>query len=168
MLFWRRKNALGNAKKWKFSLGSGTSSWCSPCVAQRNKIEPWVSQHTHSESLFEMSVLQMQSEALQRVWRQRGEKWRRNHFRPQFSVSEFFENWCADQLGRVHWQLCYSLFWCEPRRASYGARKSEMSKKCRIFFNITYAIVQFGKFCGWFWKPKPSPFHWCMRSYDTP
>ena len=164
MLFWRRKNALGKCKKVKFSLGSRTSSCCSPCVAQRNKIEPWVSQHTHLESLFEMSVLQMQSEALQGVWRRRGEKCRRTHFRPHFFVSEFYENWCAARLGRVHRQLWYSLFWCEPRRANYRAKKSEMSEKCCILNNTTYAIVQFGKFYGWYWKPKPSSFQRCITT----
>ena len=162
------KKCTWKCKKVKFSLGSRTSSWCSPCVAQRNKIEPWVSQHTHSESLFEISVLQMQSEALQGVWRRRGKKCRRTHFRPHFFVSEFYENWCAARLGRVHRQLCYSLFWSEPRKASYGAKKFITREKCCIFNNITYAIVQFGQFIDWFWKPKPSPFHWCMTTYDTP
>ena len=142
-------------QKSEISLGSRTSSCCLPCLAQRNKIEPWVSQHTHLESLFKISVRQKQSEVLQGVWRRRGEKCRRTHFRPHFFVSEFYENWCAARLGRVHRQLCYSLFWFEPRRASYRAKKSEMSEKCHIFCNITYAIVQFGHFCGWFWKPKP-------------
>ena len=158
------KKCTWKCKKVKFSLGSRTSSCCLPCVAQRNKIEPWVSQHTHLESLFEISVLQMQSEALQGVWRRRGEKCRRTHFRPQFSVSEFYENWCAARIGRVHQQLCYSLFWYKPCRASCGAKKSKLHEKCCILNNTTYAIVQFGQFYGWYWKPKPSSFQRCITT----
>ena len=143
------KKCTWKCKKVKFSLGSRTSSWGSACVAQRSKIEPGVSQPTHWESLFKILVLQMQSEALQGVWRRQGEKCCRTHFRSHFFVSEFYQNWCAARLGRVHRQLCYSLFWCEPRRASYGAEKSKMCEKCHFFENITYAIVQFGQFCGW-------------------
>ena len=56
-------------------------------------------------------------------------------------------------------------FLMRATQSELQGQKVQMSEKCHIFNNIIYAIVQFGQFCGWFWKPKPSPFHWCMTSY---
>ena len=85
-----------------------------------------------------------------------------------FFASDLDETWHAPRGHQIHWQLSYSLFWCKPHRASYMAEKAEMREKCHIFYQITYACQHYWNFFGWFWKPKPSPFHWCMTSYDTP
>ena len=105
----------------------------SPCVLLLSKIEPWVLQHTHSESLRTMSACWIWNEALRGALSKHGQKWPATHFRPQFCDSDLNEIWHAARAGQVHSQLCYSLFWSNPHRASYGAEKSKLREKCDTF-----------------------------------
>ena len=138
-----------NWEKMEISPTSRISWWHSLCVLLSSKIEPWVLQHTHSESLRTMSACWIWNEALRGALREHGQKWPATHFRPQFCDSDLNEILHAARAGHVHSQLCYSLFWSDPHRASCGAEKSKLREKCDVFNNITYAIVQFGQFYGW-------------------
>ena len=77
-----------NCGKMKISPMSRASCWHSPCVLLSRKFEPWVSQHTHSESLHTMSACWIWNKVLREALSKHGKKWPATNFRPQFCDSD--------------------------------------------------------------------------------